>query len=190
MSRVAFPVILALLSVPTAVLADETRVYREGRSGATFGVSVGGGHLGCTTEDGDDCDGDGMNGAGYLALHAGFSLTPRVALMADLWGAGHTEDRLTVTQGILAAVVRVWPARSFWLQGGLGVARSSVTYDADIVEFESRSDVVPAFVAGLGVELISNRDFALDLELRGGSGMYENDMLVYTIAAGVGLSWY
>src|SRR5689334_11183676 len=79
----------SLVLASTAAFADDgaaLSIEKDVRSGATIGVSAGIGDLGCTNKDGDDCTGDDMNLGYGAALHAGFMLTPQVALLGDLSG--------------------------------------------------------------------------------------------------------
>ncbi|MCE9576169.1 MAG: outer membrane beta-barrel protein [Deltaproteobacteria bacterium] len=178
-----------LASLTSVAIADGDDA--PARNGATFGVGVGGGHIVCTTKDGDDCDGDGANPAGGLDLRAGAMLSPRVALGAEVWGMTHRDDRLKVSQGIIAGVVRGWVADRLWLQGGAGVARTTAEYDlGGLGTFTSKSDWVPAIVLGVGLELVSAPKFALDLELKGGTGLYDHEINVQNISLGVGVSFY
>jgi hypothetical protein len=172
--------------VPAVALAD---VYAgtSVRSGATFGASIGAGAMSCSTDDGEDCDSEE---AGALTLHAGAMVTPQLAVVGQLWGMAHTSDNITVSQGIAAAALRAWPAPRLWLEGGLGVARATVEYDGALIDVMEKSDLAPAAVAGIGFELLSSDAFALDLHLRGGSGLYEDEVLVYGVNLGVGASFY
>jgi hypothetical protein len=183
-------VIASLFSSAALVPAVASADVHEGasvRSGATFGASIGAGAMSCQTEDGDDCDSEE---AGALTLHAGALVTPQLAVVGQLWGMAHTSDNITVSQGIAAAALRAWPAPRLWLEGGLGVARAKVEYDGDLVDVMEQSDLAPAAVAGIGFEVLSSDSFALDLHLRGGSGLYEDEVLVYGVNLGVGASFY
>jgi hypothetical protein len=161
------------------------------RSGATFGVGVGGGNLGCRDSDGADCDGDDANSAGGISVHAGFLLSPRLALSGELWGMAHTDDRFTITQGIAAAVLRGWVSKRVWLQGGFGVARSTAEVDlGDLGGIMSETDYVPAATLGVGAEVLSTENLAVEIELKGGSGLYESDIQIYNLSLGAAVSFY
>lgn len=161
--------------------------YHEG---LVLGGSIDGGHIGCETRDGRDC-GDGVQPAGGFSVHAGAMVAPMVAVLGEAWGMAHTEDNVTASQAIVTAAVRGWVAPRLWLQGGLGLARSKVTYDyAPGIMAVSESDTVPAFAAGAGLELVHTPTFGLDLELRTGSGFYQGDARVYNAALGVGATWF
>ncbi len=192
MFRLSIALAFLVAAVPSLAHADDGdgAVHDSGRGGGTFGVDVGAGHLDCRS-DSSDCAGGGSEAAAGLAIHGGFFVGPNVALVGDLWGMGHTDSNQTVSQGMLTANVRFWPVRRLWLQGGIGAARTTLSYNAgDGLMVESRSDVVPAAMLGIGVEVISARHAALDIELRAGSGFYDNDVHVDNVALGVGVSWY
>jgi hypothetical protein len=182
---------LAAVSLSAGVAAAEDELY-AGRDGATFGVGVGGGTIGCSDSDGNDCGGSGDLDAAGVSFRAGFMLNPNLALTGDLWAMGRTEDDRTVSQGIATATLRGWVAPSVWLQGGLGVARSAAEIDIGdgAIELMSETDYVPAATAGIGVELISTDALALDLELKAGTGLYEDDIQIYNMSHGAGVSFY
>jgi hypothetical protein len=174
-----------LLAAGTARADDYEGPAVHARSGATFGASLGGGQMGCQN---DQCD--TLNGAGSLDLHVGGMLAPRLALVGDLWGMAHSDDRVTISQVLITAGLRYWPLRPLWLQGGVGIARSALDWDSSVVNVQTKSDVVPGLMAGVGVELVSTRSFAVDIALRAGTGFYEHDMRVYNLALGVGVDFY
>lgn len=159
------------------------------RSGLVLGGSIDGGNIGCQTKNGDDC-GDGMHSAGGFSLHAGAMVAPAVAIIGEAWGMAHQEDSFTASQVLATAAVRGWLAPRVWLQGGVGIARSKLSFDDGLLMGSSESSTVPAAVAALGVELVRTPTFGLDLELRAGSGLYRDDVRIYNAALGVGASFY
>lgn len=191
LTRLAIIGLSALVAIPLATAQAEPASYHmaRGRDGATLGVSLFTGHLGCKTDDGDDC-GDGVQPAGGLEIHGGIMMGPRLALLGELWGMTHREDDFSTSQVLLTGNLRAWLANRIWLQGGVGVARSTVRFEGDLIDIESESDTVPAFAVGLGVELIQTSSFGLDLQLRAGRGFYDGDVSLYNLGFGVGASWY
>lgn len=182
----------AALAVAAPAAADTVIVANDdapARGGFILGATIDGGHMGCQTEDGDDC-GDGVHEAGGFSVHVGGLVTPRLALLAEFWGMAHSEDRFTATQVLATANVRGWIAPRLWLQGGVGVARSKLEFDGDIIMATSTSSVVPAASAAIGFELVQTPVFGLDIELRAGSGLYRDDIRIYNAALGVGASFY
>lgn len=194
MHRLAFPSLLtmSLLSLPLAGTAaadlGEDDVDRA-RTGATFGIGLGGGHMGCAV-DGEDCGDDATRPAGGLGLRAGWMLSPSLALTGDLWAMTHRDDRLTVTQGILAAKVRAWVLPRLWVEGGAGVARASAEVDLGIGDVMAESETVPAVAGGVGVEVVRTPELGLDVELEAGTGFYEDELQVYQVSLGAAVSFY
>jgi hypothetical protein len=116
---------------------------------------------------------------------------PRLALVVDLWGMSHSDgDHATFSQGLLTAGIRGWLAPRLWLQGGIGVAEARWHYSSEFIDYESRSETVPAIMGAIGVELLSSPTFALDLTLRGGTGFFEDDVRVRNVSLGIGVDWY
>jgi hypothetical protein len=141
--------------------------------------------LGCAD---DDCD--GFVEAGGLQGHAGGMITPRLAILGDVWSMGQRDGRLSLNQTIVTAAARWWPTSRIWLSGGIGVARASFSYDADVVDIMDRSDTVPGYMGAVGLEVISSSTFALDLQLRAGTGVYEEDSRIRNAAVSVAANWY
>jgi len=172
--------------------ADEVVVSsasREERAGIVVGASIDGGNIGCQTKNGDDC-GNGAHPAGGFSLHLGGMVAPNLAILGEIWGMAHTEDNITASQGLATAAIRGWLVPRLWLQGGVGVARSKISYSGGGFMASEESDTVPAFVVAAGLELLQTSTFGLDLEIRGGSGFYQGDARVYNAAVGVGASFF
>lgn len=157
----------------------------EQRRGLAIGIELGGGHMQCT---GVGCD--GVTESGGLSVNVGAMLAPNLAIMADGWMMAHREDRLTLMHGLATIGPQLWVG-PFWIRGGVGVARASFNYDAGLVEVDDKTETVPAAMAAIGFEVISTRDFALDLRLRGGTGFFhDGDTEVRNLSLGVGANWY
>lgn len=159
------------------------------RNGLVLGATIDGGNMGCQTKDGDDC-GNGAHAAGGFSIHAGVMVTPQLAILGEAWGMAHEHDNLTATQVIATANLRAWIVPRLWLQGGLGVARSKLSYDDGILMGSDTSSTVPAVDLAVGVELVQSSAFGLDVELRGGSGLYRDDVRIWNAALGVGISFF
>ena len=183
-----FSTVAALsLGVSTASADDSTlQAHASERSGFTLGLGAGLGHLECT---GTFCD--GVTGASGLDLQAGLMITPRLAMYGDLWAMVHMQDRLTVSQSMATFGLRIWFVERLWLQAGLGVARASYNYDADVVEFMDSTNFVPASAAAVGVEILTGRRFALNVQLRAGTGYFrDGDTEVDSVSLGLGANWF
>ncbi|MFO0745541.1 MAG: low temperature requirement protein A [Myxococcota bacterium] len=177
---------LAPLGAAATAHAQETLYGPSYRVGPTFGINLGGGNLSCSA---DECE--TLDGAGSLDLHVGGMLNPRLALLFDAWWMVHDEDSVTVSQGIMTGALRVWPLEQFWLQFGLGVARTGYVYDSAFVTVEDFSEWVPAFDVGIGVEPIASEDVAFDVALKYGTGFYsDGDHRIHSAALTLGVSFY
>lgn len=171
----------------TVSFSDGTR--SKERSGLVLGASIDGGHIGCQTKEGDDC-GNGAHPAGGFSVHVGGMITPALAILGEAWGMAHTQDSFTATQVLATANLRGWIVPHLWLQGGVGVARSKLSFDSSLVSASVTSSTVPAVVAAIGLELVHTPTFGLDVELRGGSGLYRDDVRIYNAALGVGVTFF
>lgn len=172
----------------TAARADGPYLaeHHWGREGIIVGGDLGFGHISCS---GDGCD--SFTEAGSFGLHIGGMITPRIAVMADAWWMLHTEDRLTVSQGIFTGAVRFWAIPRLWLQLGLGAARVDYTYSGTFSSINDHTEWVPAFQIGVGVEIIATHHFALDVALRYGTGFYsDGDYRIHNVALVLGASFF
>jgi hypothetical protein len=182
-------VALAIGSSVGIVAAEPDGRYR-GRNGFTFGAALMAGQLGCTTRDGADCNSSGASEAGGLALRAGVMVQPNLAVALDLSGMTHREDRVKTSQTLAAITARGWLAPRLWLEGGVGIARSSAEYDLTVVNVVDDSENVLGGLVGVGFEVISSRNLALDVGLRGATSFYRNDVRLYNVALTVGVSFF
>jgi hypothetical protein len=181
--------LMAFLS-PSTGYADVADTRAEARDGLILSVGVGAGRLGCSTDDGDDCDGNGSIRAAGLVGEAGLMLSPSLALVGQISGAVHKDDDFELSQWIAAGALRGWVAPRLWIEGGFGAARTRVDVMGDFLDFSAESETVPAAVAGIGAEVISSDKFALDIALRGATGFYEDDFNVYQITLGAGATFF
>jgi len=174
----------ALLSVLVT-----SSVARADRDGLVLGASIDGGHIGCETASGADC-GDGAHPAGGLSVHVGGMISPRLGTIGEVWGMAHSADNVTASQVLLTGNIRLWLVPRLWVQGGIGVARSKLSFEASGLATSTESDTVPAGVLAVGVELLHSPNFGLDLQLRAGSGFYRGDARVWNTALGFGVTWF
>lgn len=180
---------LTLLGV-VALGASPARADHRARTGTTGGISLGLGHLSCEDSAGNDCSGTGDLPAGSLSARVGTMIGSGSALSVGLWGMRHSDDNASVSQAIVSGQLRGWVLPRLWVEGGVGLARTSSEYDMPLGTVTSESDLVPAGVVGAGVEVLSDRDVALEVQLQGGAGLYRDDLRVFNVAMGVGLSFY
>jgi hypothetical protein len=187
--------LLFTVAAPSLAAADSATSTSEStrassRDGVILHIGIGAGRIGCATDDGDDCDGDGTIKAAGIVGEAGFMLSPSLALVGVVSGAANRDDDVELSQWVAAGAVRGWPTRRLWLEGGAGVARTKVEVMGDFLDIEAESEIVPALVGGIGAEVISADKFALDVALRGATGLYEDDVNVYQVTLGVGATFF
>lgn len=188
----------AIIGITLLVLGSAStafaQVYGEEeaeREGLAFGVGLTAGHLELAVGacPGGECQ--GITEAAGLNVQLGMFLTPKLAIEGELWGMGHMEEGLFVSQAIATVGPKLWLGDRFWIKGGAGVARAGFRYDTPVGDFDDATDYVFAASAATGFELISTDDFALDLQLRGGSGFFGTaDTRIRNLAVGLGVNWY
>jgi hypothetical protein len=194
--------ILAIMCAPA--LASAQRYYRGGdpvsggfhnRAGRlTFGGSIG---LGGMSDNGsaitacNNCDINPLTLEGDL--HIGGMLTPRFGLMLELQGnlqTVHSDFRngdTTLSQAAEMVAAQVWLIPVLWLKGGVGFSQ----LQEDNAFFTSDLGSGIAVMGAIGIELLSARNFALELQGRIIEGTYNsgNDH-VTSGTIGLGLNWY
>lgn len=150
-----------------------------------FGV-----HAGSLVADCDDaaeveCDWD----AGGADVHIGWFLTRELGLMLDVWGMYHTEDNLTIHQVIATAAAQYWLTPRLWIKGGVGNARAGYRWDGVLVDVRDQTENVPGVMIGAGYEIVLGRSFVMDVQVRYGTGNYE-DTKGHNAGVGLGFNWY
>jgi hypothetical protein len=166
----------------TAVPDERTRV------GLAFGFGVGGGDIVCESEA-DVCD--GVVEAGGFDLHGLYMLQQKLGLIFDIWVMAHNEDRFTLSQTITTFGARYWLMPRLWIQAGFGGAHARASYDGPLINISDRTDSVPGLMAGVGFEVLTRRSFALDLQLKGGTGFYDDESTKgRNLWFGLGFTWY
>jgi len=197
--------VLAILFAPA--LASAQRYYGRGNGGPpdaggfhnrtgrlTFGFGVG---LGGMSDNGSaisSCDNCNYNPAALeLDGHIGGMISPRLALMFEAQANVQTihsdffNGDTTLTQGAAMFAAQVWLLPQLWLKGGLGFA--NLQTDDTFFTRDLGSGI--AAMGGIGVELLSARNFALELQGRIIEGTYNsgNDHLT-SGTIGIGINWY
>lgn len=151
------------------------------RLGLYGGFGLG---LGEMTADCDGCD-DALESLG-VNFDIGYRIGPRFGIMLDGWGLGHPEDQVTLVHAIVTIGAQYWLSPPLWIKGGIGSARLSLQYEG---ETQAESDTVAGFMLAAGYEVVHSPGFSVDLELRAGSGFYE-DGTVNNVAIGATLHWH
>jgi hypothetical protein len=125
--------------------------------------------------------------------HIGGFLTPRFALMGEAQGNFQTvhsdayNGDTVLSQNTLMIAGQYWVTPQLWIKGGIGFAY----LQADDYYFTYEVGSGAAIMGGIGYELLSARNFAVDLQGRIIQGTY-NDFgdSVTSGTVGVGLNWY
>jgi len=165
---------------------------RQGRM--IFGFSLG---LGGMEDDQGDIECMNCNYstlAGQVSGHIGGFVGPRLAIMAELQGNVQTlatdgYDDITLVQSALMGAAQYWLTPQLWIKGGLGFASLDVddTYYAESTHIDSGM----AVMGGLGFELLSSRNFSVDLQGRILIGSYDGiDNQISAASIGVGINWF
>jgi hypothetical protein len=196
--------ILAILCAPA--LASAQRYYRGGagepipggfhnRTGRlTFGVGIG---LGGMSDNGSSitsCDNCNFNPlAGEADFHIGGVISPRFALMFEGQlniQTIHSDFRngdTTLSQGAAMFAAQAWLMPVLWIKGGLGFA----SLRTDDVFFTADLGSGFAIMGAVGLELMSARNFAFELQGRIIEGTYNSaDDHVTSGTIGIGINWY
>ena len=218
MKRISLLLLLASLALPTLAVAQPRYANQGNRPGGYYtnnpqttpdgfwdrggrlvwGVSLGLG--GMSSNDGPiecpSCDYNPI--AVEVDAHIGGMLSPRLALMAELQGnvqtveeQGGGEGTQSLAQGALMFAAQYWLVPKVWIKGGIGFSHLSFNYSDYYGDFEEPVDDGGVFMIGAGVELLSSRDFALDLQGRYIRGSYDGiDNQISSGTIGLGVNWY
>jgi hypothetical protein len=157
----------------------------------TFGIGLS---VGSLVADCAECN--STFEAGGLHGHVGFMVSPRLALVADAWVMAHTEAFLTVYQNLATIGARAWLTPQLWVQGGLGAATAGYRWRGFFVDREDRTESKPGVTVAVGYELALKPNVVLDLQLRAGTGFYDEDPVDgyvvkgHSVGLGAGFAWY
>ena len=123
----------------------------------------------CQSQNGS-CD--GLSAAGGFDLQASWFWSERWGLYADTWVMAHTESAVTVSQEIGTVGLRWRPSPILTLQGGVGGAHASFSWNGVTVGDSSSGG---AALIGAALEIFRGPRWALALEARAASGFYGKD---------------
>ena len=197
--------VLAILCAPA--LASAQGYYGRGSQGSTvpggfhnragrlmFGFSLG---LGGMSDNGsaittcDNCDFKPL--AGEADVHLGGMLSPRFGLMFEGQAnlptihSSFRDGDTTLTQTAAMIAGQYWLLPQLWIKGGVGF--SNLQVDDTFVTNDIGSGL--AVMGAVGIELLSARRFALDLQGRIIEGTYDSAHDHVTSGTiGLGFSWY
>jgi hypothetical protein len=170
---------------------------RTGRLALGFSIGLGGMH---SSSQGDiGCPNCDWNPAAVeVDFHVGGMLTPQFAILFELQGNLQTIDQqdggagtVTLSQGTAMVAAQYWLLPKLWIKGGIGAAHLSYDFN-DAYQTQSQPiDNGAAVMAGIGYELYSTREFAVDLQGRLIEGSYKGiDDQITSGTIGVGFNWY
>jgi hypothetical protein len=164
---------------------------RQGR--LAFGGSLG---LGGMHDSGSNVTTCGSCDYNPLAVeldgHIGGFLTPRFALMAEgqinaQTVASDFYDDTVLSMNSLMIAGQYWVTPQFWIKGGIGLAQLWADNAYEVWDFGTGA----AIMGAAGYELLSARNFAIDLQgriIRGSFNSLDDNVTSGTV--GVGLNWY
>jgi opacity protein-like surface antigen len=176
---------------------------RAGRLNLGFSIGLGQMQIDDSDVGCNGCDGDPI--AFQADAHLGWMLSPRLSLLAELQGVGQTiADDGFVTDTLLQSTATLgaqyWVTPQLWLKAGIGGAALQVQRDDGFEASHSDSLEGSALTGAIGYEILSARNFAIDLQLRVTGARYEDavveldgstsDMEVGTTNLGVGFTWF
>jgi hypothetical protein len=153
-----------------------------------YGLFVGGG-LGLGSLSFEDLNGNETSeGAGSLHGNIGFQFTPRFALLLDGWLMGRQDNAYdTVIQTVSTIAGQLSFTPQLYGRLGLGFAQFQIQ---DAYGFaEAYTDPVSALMLGGGFEVIHTPTFSLDIELRVGTGFYDDGKLT-NFALAASINWH
>jgi len=169
------------------------------RRGLAIGFGFGLGNMSFDSGPIDclDCETDPV--AVGFDFHIGGMLNHRMALLFEIWATGKQVeyDTSTVfTQAMFMGALQYWLTPQFWLKGGLGMSTLSYSIEGESVDVEcGQADGEPcsggAIMGAVGYDVLSSRNFTLDLQLRFGAGSYSGiSDQVNAVTFGADVNWY
>jgi len=159
------------------------------RTGFTLGVGLGIGSLHLSDSFGED-----DFGSGFFELHLGGMISPRLALLVELWGSSHSNNEFNdeqLTQGNAGVALQGWVSPRLWLKGGIGSSRLEASdFGSVVAEAEGA-----ALLLAVGYELLHHPRYALDLQFRTTFASYGEDNAFGELETSsgslqIGFSWY
>lgn len=175
---------LGLALVVGLVSAGSLMAQAPRRQGFWLGAGLGYGSLGVGCSG---CDGLGREGAlsGYLKL--GGTVNPSLRLGFESNGWVKSENGVTLTSGLGAGTVTVYPAPAsgFFVKGGAGVSYAKV----DVSGFGSSSETGWGGIAGLGYDVPIGRTLYLTPVANWVYGHYSDEHTT-VLQMALGITWH
>jgi len=164
------------------------------RAGLVYGFSVGLGAI-----HSGNC-GDACGAAGLGEAHLGGMISPRAALMFEIWAADHpwsdvAGSSFETINTFFTGAGQYWLNDILWLKGGVGLAVLRETLNGYYgYTYATSADTTGFGLFGAaGVEVLQSYNFALDIQLRIGNAFYgrnSNSFSVQNYGLMVGFNWY
>jgi hypothetical protein len=117
------------------------------------------------------CTDDSFSGLGFH-FDIGFRFNPQLGIFLDGYGLGvdpDTDGEVLLIQALATFGVQFWVTPPIWLKAGIGSAQQS--FHSDTIEAES--ETVPGILLAAGYELLHSPNFSIDVDLRVGTGFYD-----------------
>lgn len=155
---------------------------------------IGGGLGGMSDSQGDvTCPSCDFNALAFEGdFHIGGMVNPRLGLMFEgqlnsqqIESQGLNGDAF-LTQGAGMFAAQFWILPQLWIKGGVGFASLRVDDQIFITDVGTGGAVMGA----IGVELLSARNFAFEIQGRVIEGLYSHNYHVTSGTIGLGLNWF
>jgi hypothetical protein len=164
---------------------------RQGRLAWGFSIGLGGMHdAGSNVTSCTNCNYNPI--AFEVDGHLGGFITPRLALMAEGQVNAQTVqsdfyDDTVLSHNALMIAAQFWVTPQLWLKGGIGFAQLYADNSYEVWDFGTGG----AIMGAAGYEVMSARNFSVDLQARLIQGTFDsfNDS-VTSGTVGVGFNWY
>jgi hypothetical protein len=164
------------------------------RQGLTLGFGLGIGGMDSDSNLADCIDCRGEPGAVGFHFHIGGMVNPHIAALFEIWWHEQQIDSIGANwlyQTMMMGALQYWLTPQFWLKGGLGIAALDIQYDDGYYVENDSIDQGLALMGAAGFEVLHSTFFAIDLQLRLGSGSYSGiDEQVNVGMFAIGFNWY
>ncbi|HVV81489.1 MAG TPA: hypothetical protein VHE35_00370 [Kofleriaceae bacterium] len=178
---------------------------RAGRLSLGFSLGLGQLKINDASVACDGCDYDPIAGSGDA--HIAYMMSHRLALGFEVQltdqtiatdPSGSFTDSLVQSGELFTA--QYWLTPQLWIKGGIGPAQLTATHEDAFTSTSSDSLDGGAIMGAVGYEVLSARDFAIDLQLRGSGGSFKDgtdngdgtfsDSTFGTTSLQVGFNWF
>ena len=214
-SLIGVSTLLLLTGAASADRDVHKSVLSPNRDGFIMGASFGRGSIEVQC---DGCETAKLTEALSVAAHAGYMVTPRIAILGEHWGVRYNSrggalfddsERHLVAQHMTTVAGQVFVTDRLWLKAGVGVGWhiTDGDYDKDLPNLgptpvgaaggtrmpEKTNEAVAgnATFAAIGYELAHNSVFAAEIQFRVGSTRRSDDKYeILNTGLNVGFNWY